>query len=212
MLQLVTWILLLLVDWEMNPNEKRDLLEVAMQAFGRVLDDQQNLMFRNGAVRPDRFPSDGFQIWVYWKLHFVAVAVANWWTQIQAINALPVCMSGNALDEFYAAPVELKQYVNGEPVPTLQALFEHLDRALGVLRNDRRGRSEFEALTQKEARASDTLRAGYEVPACWCMRTKTLNNEMNSFESISLKVCPTLTYSMYYSTGPSEKQLRERLT
>ena len=33
--------------------------------------------------------------------------------------------------------------------PTLQALFEHLDRALGVLRNDRRGRSEFEALAQK---------------------------------------------------------------
>ena len=31
----------------------------------------------------------------------------------------------------------------------MQALFEHLDRALGVLRNDRRGRNEFEALTQK---------------------------------------------------------------
>ena len=58
-------------------------------------------------------------------------------------------MGGNALDEFYAAPVELKQRVDGEPVPTLQALFEHLDRALGVLRNDRSGRSEFEALTQK---------------------------------------------------------------
>ena len=48
-------------------------------------------------------------------------------------------MGGNALDEFYAASVELKQHVDGEPVPTLQALFEHLDRALGVLRNDRRG-------------------------------------------------------------------------
>ena len=33
-----------------------------MQAFGRVLDDQQNPIFRNGAVRPDRFPSDTFPL------------------------------------------------------------------------------------------------------------------------------------------------------
>ena len=141
--------MLLLSVWEMNPNEKRDLLEVAMQAVGRVLNDQQNRMFNNGALRPDRFPSDAFPNWVQWKLHFVAVAETNRWTQIQAINALPVCISGKELDEFHAAPAELKQHVNGEPVPTLQALFEHLDRALGVLRNDRRGRSEFEALAQK---------------------------------------------------------------
>ena len=107
-------------------------------------------MFSNGALRPDRFPSDAFPNWVQWKLHFVAVAETNRWTQIQAINALPVCISGKALDEFLAAPADLEQHVNGEPVPTLQALFEHLDRALGVLRNDRRGRSEFEALAQKE--------------------------------------------------------------
>ena len=141
--------MLLLAVWEMNPNEKRDLLEVAMRAVGRVLNDQPDRMFSNVALRPDRFPSDAFPNWVQWKLHFVAVAETNRRTQIQAINALPVCISGNALDEFHAAPAELKQHANAEPVPTLQALFEHLDRALGVLRNDRRGRSEFEALAQK---------------------------------------------------------------
>ena len=133
----------------MNRKEKRELLEVAMQAVGQVLNDQQNFMFSNGALRPDRVSSYAFPNWVQWKLHFVAVAAANRWTQIQAINALPVCMCDTALDEFYAAPVELKQHVDGEPVRTLQALFEHLDRALGVLRNDRRGRKEVEALTQK---------------------------------------------------------------
>ena len=154
MLQLVTSILLLLVDWEMDQNEKRDLLEIALQAVGQVLNEQQNHMINDGAVRPDRFSSDAFPNWVQWKLHFVAVEEANWWTQIQAINALPVCISGNALD-FHAAPAELKQHFNGEPVPTLQALFEHLDRALGVLRNDRRGRSECEALLPK---GGDSLR------------------------------------------------------
>ena len=53
-------------------------------------------------------------------------------------------MGGNALDEFYAAPVDLKQHVDVDPVPTLQAHFEHLDRALVVLRN-----SEFKAMSQK---------------------------------------------------------------
>ena len=129
MLQLVTLVLLLLADWEMNQNEKRDLLEVAMQAVGQVLNDQQNSMLSNGALRPDRLPSDAFSNWVHGKLHFVAVAEANRWTQMQAINAHPDCISGNALDEFHAAPAELKQHVNGEPNPTLQAIFEHLDRA-----------------------------------------------------------------------------------
>ena len=104
-----------------------------MQVVGQVLNDQHNRMFSNGALRRDRFPSDAFPNRVQWKLHFVAVAEANRWTQIQAINALPVCLSGNSLDELHAAPAELKEHVNGEPDPTLQALFEHLDRALGVL-------------------------------------------------------------------------------
>ena len=81
--------------------------------------------------------------WVQWKTHFVAVAEANRWTDIQAINALPVCLNGHALDEFVAAPTELKQTPQGDPDPTL-------DRALGVLRNDRLGRSEFKNLMQKE--------------------------------------------------------------
>ena len=134
----------------MNPNKKRDLLEVTLQAIGQVLDDQQNRMLSNGAARPDRFPSDAFPNWVQRKLYFAAVAEANRWTDIQAINALPVCLNGHALDEFVATPTQLKQPVNGEPEPTLRSLFEHLDRVLGVLRNDRFGRGEFEALAQKQ--------------------------------------------------------------
>ena len=80
----------------MNPNEERDLLELALLAFGQVLDDQQNRMFSNGAVRPDRSPSDAFPNWVQWKLHFIAVAEANRWTDIQAINGMLVYENTNA--------------------------------------------------------------------------------------------------------------------
>ena len=104
----------------MNRNEERDLLEVAMQVVGHALNNQQNRMFSNGALRLNRFPSDASPNWVQWKLHFVAVAAANRWTQTQATNALPVCIGGNALDEFHAAQGELKEHVNGELVPTLR--------------------------------------------------------------------------------------------
>ena len=142
-----TWLLSL--HDTMNQDEKRDLLEVAMQAVGQVLHDQQNRIFHNGALRPDRFPSNAYPNWVQWKSHFIAVAAANRWTQVQAINALPVCLYGHALHEFHAAPATLKEAAESEPAPTLQNLFEHLDRALRVLRNDRMGRSEFKALAQR---------------------------------------------------------------
>ena len=134
----------------MNQEEKRDLLEVAMQAVGQVLNDPQNGIFNNGAFRLDRFPSNAYPHWVRGKSQFVAVAEANRWTQIQDINALPVCLNGHALVEFHAASAHLKQAAEREQAPTVRNLFEHLDRVLRVFRNDRMGRSEFKASAHKE--------------------------------------------------------------
>ena len=121
-----------------------------MRAFGQVINDKQNRIFNNGALRPDRFSSNAYPNWVQWKSHFVAVAEKNRWTDIQAINALPGCIHGHELDDFHTAPTELKQASQGDPDSTLRPLFEHLDRASGVLSNDRLGRSEFKNLVQKE--------------------------------------------------------------
>ena len=75
-------------------------------------------------------------------------------------------MSGNALDEFYAAPVELKQHVDGEPVPTLHSLFEHMDRALGSCETTVSEEVNLKRWRRKKVRASGTLRVESEVPAC----------------------------------------------
>ena len=199
----------------MNRNEKNELLEVAIQAVGQVLNDQQNCMFSNGALRPDRFQSDAFPNCVQWKLHFVVVAAANRCTQTQAINALPVFMGGNALDEFYAAPVELKQHVDGGPVPTLQALFEHLDRALGVLRNDRRGRSEFEALTEK---GNESLRDSARRVRSTGMLVYANKNAEQRDEQVRERFIeglsnPDILEVLFREDNRTfKKQLRERLT
>ena len=92
-----------------------------------------------------------FADWVQWKTHFIAVAEANKWTDPEAIGALPVCLTGHALEEFQAAPRELKTQVVNRQAPTLRALFEHLDQVMGVTRNDRAGRNEFKSLVQKES-------------------------------------------------------------
>ena len=139
----------------MDQDAKRELLEFAMQAVGQAVNGNQNRIFNCGTIRPDRFPSSSFADWVQWKTHFVAVAEANGWTNAEAIGALPVCLSGHALEEFQAAPRELKTQVVNRPAPTVRALFEHLDRAMGVTRNDRAGRNEFKSLVQKE---SESLR------------------------------------------------------
>ena len=79
------------------------------------------------------------------------MAEANRWTDPEAIGAPPVCLSGHALEEFQAAPRELKTQVVNRRAPTLRALFEHLDQVMGVTRNDRAGRNEFKSLVQKES-------------------------------------------------------------
>ena len=83
---------------------RRELLEFAMQAVGRAVNGNQNRIFNYGTIRPDRFPSSSFADWLQWKIHYIAVAEANRWTDPEAIGALPVCLSGHALEEFQAAP------------------------------------------------------------------------------------------------------------
>ena len=59
-----------------------------------------------------------------------------------------MCLTGYALDEYNAAPRELREPVEGANAPTVTALFTNLERELGVMRNDRLGKAEFRSLRQ----------------------------------------------------------------
>ena len=85
-----------------------------------------------------------------WKSHLAATDEANRWTHAEAISALPVCFNGPALDEFKVAPQELMTQVPNYPAPTLPALFEHMDQAVGVFRNNRARQIEFGSLVRKD--------------------------------------------------------------
>ena len=107
-----------------------------MQAFGQVINDQQNRIFNKGSLRHYKFPSNTYPNWVQWKTHFIAVAEANQWTDAEAIIALPVFLNGSTLEEFLFAPQELKAQLANQPAPTMRALLEHMDLVMGVIRND----------------------------------------------------------------------------
>ena len=89
-----------------------------MQAFGQVINDQQNRIFNKGSPRPDRFLSNTYPNWVQWKTYFIAVTEANQWTDAEAIIALPVSRNGPALEQFLFAPQELKAQLANQPAPT----------------------------------------------------------------------------------------------
>ena len=139
----------------MENEERLAIMEAVAQGVIQGLNGNENRLFGNGAIRPDSFPSQNYPDWSQWKTHFYRVGRANGWTELQGLQAVPVCLIGYALDEYNAAPRELKEQVEGAAAPTLAALFNHMGREMGMMRNDRLGKAEFRNLRQ---RPEETLR------------------------------------------------------
>ena len=139
----------------MEDEQRLAIIEAVAQGVIQGLNGNENRLFGNGAIRPDSFPSQNYPDWSQWKTHFYRVGRANGWTELQGLQAVPVCLIGYALDEYNAAPRELREQVDGADAPTLAALFNHMGRELGMMRNDRLGKAEFRNLRQ---RPEETLR------------------------------------------------------
>ena len=139
----------------MEDEQRLAIKEAVAQGVIQGLNGNENRLFGNGAIRPDSFPSQNYPDWSQWKTHFYRVGRANRWTELQGLQAVPVCLIGYALDEYNAAPRELREQVDGEDAPTLAALFNHLGREMGMMRNDRLGKAEFKKLRQQP---EETLR------------------------------------------------------
>ena len=123
----------------MEDEQRLAIMEAVAQGVIQGLNGNENRLFGNGAIRPDSFPSQNYPDWPQWKTQ---------WTELQGLQAVPVCLIGYALDEYNAAPRELREQVDGADAPTLAALFNHMRREMGMMRNDRLGKAEFRKLRQ----------------------------------------------------------------
>ena len=69
---------------------------------------------------------------------------------MQAIEALPACLTSWAVEEFETVPRHYVEKVLGEKTPQLDALLEVLEPKMQQYRSQRAARSEFKAVKQME--------------------------------------------------------------
>ena len=101
-------------------------------------------------IKPEKFPGKFFNRWELWVKHYKSVVKANRWSDMQAIEALPACLTSWAVEEFETVPRHYVEKVLGEKTPQLDALLEVLEPKMQQYRSQRAARSEFKAVKQME--------------------------------------------------------------
>ena len=101
-------------------------------------------------TKPEKFPGNCFNRWELWVKHYKSIVKVNRWSDAQAIEALPACLTSWALEEFETVPRHYVEKVLGENTPQLEALLEVLESKMQQYRSKRATRSEFKAVKQME--------------------------------------------------------------
>ena len=101
-------------------------------------------------IKPEKFPGNCFNRWELWVKHYKSIVKFNRWSDAQAIEALPACLTSWALEEFETVPRHYVEKVLGEKTPKFDALLEVLEPKMQQYRSKRAARSEFKAVKQME--------------------------------------------------------------
>ena len=124
-------------------SEESDAPENFCRSKSRVIN-------RECPIKPEKFPGKFFNRWELWVKHFKSVVKANRWSDAQAIEALPACLTSWALEEFETVPRHYVEKVLAEKTPRFDALLEVLEPKMQQYRSKRAARSEFKAVKQME--------------------------------------------------------------
>ena len=107
-------------------------------------------IYQECPLKPKKFPGTFFNGSELWVKHYKSVVKANGWSDMQAIEALPACLTSWALEEFETVPRPYVEEVLGEKTPQFEALLEVLEPKMQQYRSKRPARSEFKAVKQME--------------------------------------------------------------
>ena len=122
-----------------NQTSQRILVEVNLERYTK-----------NAPLNPRNFRVHFFSRWEQWVKHYKSVVKVNRWSDAQAIEALPACLTSWALEEFETVPRHYVEKVLGEKTPRFDALLEVLQPKMQQYRSKRAARSEFKAVKQME--------------------------------------------------------------
>ena len=85
-----------------------------------------------------------------WVKHYKSVVKANGWSDRQAIEALPACLTSWAVEEFETTPRHYFDKVLGQKNPQFDTLLQYLEPKMQQYRSKRAARSEFKTVQQME--------------------------------------------------------------
>ena len=126
-----------------DDSEESDVAENSCRSKSRTV-------YQESPIKPEKFPGTFFNRWELWVKHFKSVVKANRWSDAQAIEALPACLTSWAVEEFETVPRHYVEKVLGEKTPKFDALLEVLEPKMQQYRSKRAARSEFKAVKQME--------------------------------------------------------------
>ena len=126
-----------------DDSEESDVAENFCRSKSRTV-------YQECPIKPEKFPGNCFNRWELWVKHYKSVVKANGWSDEQAIEALPACLTSWALEEFETVPRHYVEKVLGEKTPQFDALLEVLEAKMQQYRSKRAARSEFKAVKQME--------------------------------------------------------------
>ena len=61
-------------------------------------------VYQECPIKPEKLPGVFFNRWELWVKHYKSVVKANGWSDMQAIESLPACLTSWALAEFETVP------------------------------------------------------------------------------------------------------------
>ena len=94
-------------------------------------------VYQECPIEPEKFPGTFFNRWELWVKHFKSVVKANGWSDMQAIEALPACLTSWAVEDFETVPRHYVEKVLGEKTPQLDPLLEVLEPKMQQYRSKR---------------------------------------------------------------------------
>ena len=126
-----------------DDSEESDIAE----NFRRI---KSRAVYQECPIKPKEFPGNCFNRWELWFKHYKSVVKANGWSDMQAIEALPACLTSWAVEEFETVPRHYIEKVLREKSPQFGALLAVLEPKIQQYRSKRAARFEFKAVKQWE--------------------------------------------------------------
>ena len=89
-----------------DDSEESDVAENSCRSKSRVINQEC-------PIKPEKFPGNCFNRWELWVKHYKSIVKVNRWSDAQAIEALPACLTSWALEEFETVPRHYVEKVLG---------------------------------------------------------------------------------------------------